>query len=193
MKKLFISQPMREKSDEEILKERELCIITAKKVLNVNEIEVLETFFNDFTEDAKPLQYLARSLDMLAKADIAFFAKGWEEARGCKIEHECAIKYDIPTVDYRKIPQELTIFELTNCFYTASVYSMKYVVIGVKIPNCPKPEIIIIAKENFDTKLNYYKNAYNEDLTLKTCDDIKIIGFSYGNNFKDLEDNIIKQ
>ena len=94
MKKLFISQPMRGKTDEEILKEREIAIEKVKNVLG-EDVEVLETFFDDFSVDAKPLEYLARSIQFLAKADAAYFVDGWENARGCKIEHECALEYGI--------------------------------------------------------------------------------------------------
>lgn len=98
MKKLFISQPMRGKSDEEILKEREIAIKTARETVG-EEVEVLETFFDDFGPDAKPLDYLARSIEFLAKADVAYFAPGWETARGCKIEHECAVEYGIDRIE----------------------------------------------------------------------------------------------
>ena len=94
MKKLFISQPMRGKSDEEIIKERELAIARVKETIG-EDVEVLETFFDDFKADAKPLEYLAKSIEFLAQADIAYFAKGWDKARGCKIEHECAVEYGI--------------------------------------------------------------------------------------------------
>lgn len=35
----------------------------------------------------------------LAGADIAYFAKGWQDARGCKIENTCAIEYGIPVIE----------------------------------------------------------------------------------------------
>lgn len=98
MKKLFISQPMRGKSDKEILKEREIAIKTARETVG-EEVEVLETFFEDFGPDAKPLDYLARSIEFLAKADVAYFTHGWETARGCKIEHECAVEYGIDRIE----------------------------------------------------------------------------------------------
>ncbi|MBE6061860.1 MAG: DUF4406 domain-containing protein [Clostridium sulfidigenes] len=97
-KKLFISQPMRGKTDEEILHERKKAISEAREITG-EDIEVLDTFFTDFSEDAKPLQYLARSIEFLAKADIAYFAPGWETARGCKIEHECAVEYGIDRIE----------------------------------------------------------------------------------------------
>lgn len=97
MKRLFISQPMNGKSDEEILTERKIAIEKAKEVVG-EEVEVIDTFYTDFPPDAKPLEYLARSIKDLAQADIAYFVNGWEEKRGCKIEYECATQYGIKTI-----------------------------------------------------------------------------------------------
>ena len=102
MKKLFISQPMRGKSDEEILKEREKAIKSAEKQMD-EPVEVIDSFFQSAPADARPLWYLGESLKLLATADVAYFAKGWEKARGCKIEHTCAVEYGILTIeDYTK-------------------------------------------------------------------------------------------
>lgn len=102
MKKLFISQPMRGKSDEEILAEREKAIKCAEIHLN-EPVEVIDSFFQEVPVDAKPLWYLGESLKLLSEADVAYFAHGWEEARGCKIENTCAIEYGITVIeDYKK-------------------------------------------------------------------------------------------
>lgn len=54
--------------------------------------------------DAKPLWYLAKSLELLSAADVAYFVKGWEKARGCKIENTCAIEYGIDVIeDYKEV------------------------------------------------------------------------------------------
>lgn len=97
MKKLFISQPMNGKTTDEILSVREKAIASAKRELG-EEVEVIDSFFKDAPVDAKPLWYLAKSLELLSTADVAFFAKGWEEARGCRIENTCAIEYGIELV-----------------------------------------------------------------------------------------------
>ena len=92
MKKLFISQPMRGKTEEEILAVRE----QAKREIEASWMEkviVIDSFIRNAPVDAKPLWYLGKSLELLSTADIAYFAKGWEEARGCRIEHECAQEY----------------------------------------------------------------------------------------------------
>lgn len=97
MKKLFISQPMKGKSDDEILAERSNAIQAAKDSVN-DEIEVIDSFFQGAPADAAPLWYLGESLKLLSTADVAYFAPGWEKARGCKIEHTCAVEYGIAVI-----------------------------------------------------------------------------------------------
>jgi hypothetical protein len=99
MKKLFISQPMGGKTDEEILEERERAIEAAKELLG-EPVEVIDSFFQSAPVGAKPLWFLGKSLELLSGADIAYFAKDWQKARGCKIEHECAVEYGIPRIDH---------------------------------------------------------------------------------------------
>ena len=101
--KLFISQPMKDKSAEEILEERERIIIHCKEMYG-DDLEVIKSYFEQEPESKNPALYnLGKSLILLADADVAYFAKGWENARGCKIENICAIEYGIEVVeDYRK-------------------------------------------------------------------------------------------
>nr|DAO80397.1 MAG TPA: protein of unknown function (DUF4406) [Caudoviricetes sp.] len=98
MKRLFISQPMRGKTDTEILKERVFAIAKAQ-ALTSEEIEVIGSFYNDFNPNAKPLEYLARSIEDLATADIAIFIGDWKNYRGCRIEHLCAVEYGIDRIE----------------------------------------------------------------------------------------------
>ena len=44
-------------------------------------------------------KHVGKSLELLSSADIAYFAKGWEEARGCKIENTCAVEYGITVIE----------------------------------------------------------------------------------------------
>lgn len=97
MKRLFISQPMKDKTDEEILAAREQAIQSAKEKLG-EDVEVIDSFFQNAPADARPLWFLGKSLELLSTADIAYFAEGWEEARGCVIEHDCCIRYGIDTI-----------------------------------------------------------------------------------------------
>lgn len=102
--KLFISQPMNGKTKEEILAVRERAIESAKKSFGEN-VEVIESYFEDYNpkNGCVPLKYLSKSIELLADADVAYFAKGWEDARGCRIENACAIAYGINVIeDYRE-------------------------------------------------------------------------------------------
>lgn len=98
MKKLFISQPMRGKTDEEILAERKKAIESAERNLG-EPVEVIDSFFQNAPADARPLWFLGKSLELLSTADIAYFAKGWEDARGYRIENQCAIEYGIEVIE----------------------------------------------------------------------------------------------
>lgn len=99
MKKLFISQPMKGKTDEEILTERRKAVRSAERQLG-EPIEVIDSFFQSAPVGAKPLWFIGKSLEFLSDADIAYFAKDWQKARGCKIEHERAVEYGIPRIDH---------------------------------------------------------------------------------------------
>ncbi len=97
MKKLFISQPMRGKTDEEIKEERAKAIEKASELVG-EPVEVIDSFFEKAPAGAKPLWFLGKSLELLADADVAYFAPGWKDARGCIIEHDCAISYGIKSI-----------------------------------------------------------------------------------------------
>lgn len=97
MKKLFISQPMRGKSDGDIMAERKKAIESAEKVIG-ESVGVIDSFFQEAPVDAKPLWFLGKSLELLAGADIAYFAEGWQDARGCRIEHDAAVAYGLDII-----------------------------------------------------------------------------------------------
>ncbi|MDR1020840.1 MAG: hypothetical protein LBL73_08780 [Synergistaceae bacterium] len=92
MKKVFVSQPMRGKTDEEILAERKRLETMVKDAFG-DDAEILDSFFKDF--DGNALQFLGKSIGVLAEADGAVFGAGWENARGCRIEHACCEEYGI--------------------------------------------------------------------------------------------------
>ena len=97
MKKLFISQPMRGKTDEEILAVRNKAIALAKEKLG-DDIEAIDSFFQGAPHDAKPLWFLGKSFELLSTADIAYFAEGWRDFRGCRMENKAAIEYGITII-----------------------------------------------------------------------------------------------
>ena len=91
--KIFISQPMNEKTKEQIRAERDEVIVKLSQRYNGN-IEILDTIF-DLDENTHPLVYLGKSIEILAQADLAYFMKNWNESRDCVVEHLCAVRYGI--------------------------------------------------------------------------------------------------
>lgn len=93
--KVFISQPMRDKTDGEILEERNKIkelLIQKYKNYKINHLEFLDSFFLnlEIPDDVKTekIYYLAKAIEMLSKADILFLAKGWSDYNGCNFEQE---------------------------------------------------------------------------------------------------------
>ena len=99
MKRIFISQPMKDKTDEQILKERERAFSAVKEKFNGEDVEVIDSFFQSAPHDAKPLWFLGKSLELLSTADVAYFIGEWKNYRGCKIENTCAKEYGIETLE----------------------------------------------------------------------------------------------
>lgn len=93
---VFISQPMRGKTEEEILREREKGKQLAKSIYG--DVEIIDSYISiNPTARNQALWMLGDSLMMLATADAALFLDGWQDARGCKIEHTCCLEYGIDT------------------------------------------------------------------------------------------------
>lgn len=93
MKKIFISHPMLGLSRNEIIEERKRI---ERKLRNKIEepFEIIDSFFEDTSSDISPLWYLGKAIEKMSYADIIYFARGWEYARGCVIEHMCAEEYN---------------------------------------------------------------------------------------------------
>ena len=106
MKKLFISQPMRGLTDKEIIIARQRIWDAAIRETG-EQYQVIPSFVEgrDFDEKNKPIRYLAESIKMLADADAAVFGWRWQEARGCRIEHQICEDYSIPIIEL-PFPQE---------------------------------------------------------------------------------------
>lgn len=104
MKKAMLSQPMAGKTDEEIVATREKAVAALKE----KGYEVVNTLFTDewySRENMKkrgvvqiPLCLLAKSIEKMSLCHAAYFCKGWENARGCKLEHAVAEAYGLEII-----------------------------------------------------------------------------------------------
>jgi len=104
MTKAMISQPMAGKTEKEIVETRENAITFLKE----RGYDIVNTLFTDdwYSDKAMqergvvqiPLCFLAKSLENMSKCHVAYFCKGWQTARGCRIEHEAAKAYGIAII-----------------------------------------------------------------------------------------------
>lgn len=103
IRKIFISQLMHGRTEEEILNERKFLIQFAEDILNVDDykIQIIDSYFGSDTNkvyEDNPLWYLGESLKLLSQADGVIFGPGWSTGRGCLIEKQCCELYGIPIV-----------------------------------------------------------------------------------------------
>ena len=104
MKKAMLSQHMAGKTEDEIVATRDRAI----KVLEDRGYEVVNTLFTDewYSKENMeergvvqiPLCFLAKSLENMSLCHAAYFCKGWEKTRGCKIEHDAAVAYGLEVI-----------------------------------------------------------------------------------------------
>ena len=97
--KAMLSQPIAGKTEQEIRETREKAIAA----LEEKGYQVINTLFTDeWCSDENmrkrgveqiPLCFLAKLLENMSLCHAAYFCKGWENARGCRIEHEAAEAY----------------------------------------------------------------------------------------------------
>lgn len=90
-----------DRADEEIAEARD----KAHAKLREMGYEFVNTLFTDewYSDEAMeergvvqvPLCYLAKSLENMSLCHAAYFCKGWENARGCRIEHDAAVAYGL--------------------------------------------------------------------------------------------------
>ena len=100
-KKAMISQPMAGLTDEQIVATRNRAI----QYLESQGFEVVNTLFTDewYSKEKMaergvvqiPLCFLAKSLENMSLCHAAYFCDGWENARGCRIEHAAALAYGV--------------------------------------------------------------------------------------------------
>lgn len=102
--KAMLSQPMGGKTEAEITAARQRAV----QALEAQGYQVVNTLFTDEwyrRENMEergvvqiPLCFLAKSLESMSLCHAAYFCKGWEQARGCRIEHEAAVAYGLTVI-----------------------------------------------------------------------------------------------
>lgn len=105
MKRVFISVPMTGRQNDAILSDIDNVIKKIRTVELYGQGEEVEFVHNlnpdefqshELKETRKPgLWYLGQAIQQLSRCDACIFTFGWENSKGCCIEHEVCLKYGI--------------------------------------------------------------------------------------------------
>lgn len=79
---------------------------------------------------------------------------------------------------------------LKRCFENAKRSGCKYVAVVVKKKEFKKKEIFITQSDDFDIKLSFYNEYFDDNLVLIGNDDIRIFAFTYANTFTEIEKDL---
>jgi len=88
---VFISQPMNGLSDDEIRAVREQALKELEA--EYGSVYDVDPFQPDRMGD--PVYLLGGSIRRMSYADAVYFCDGWQDARGCRIEHDAAEAYEL--------------------------------------------------------------------------------------------------
>lgn len=102
-RKLFVSCPMKGRSEEVVYREFDRLCRVAEAYFD-ETFDIIESFFEEeppegITGDKAAVWYLGKSISKISEADVAIFAEGWYDARGCRVEHDVCRSYGIPVIE----------------------------------------------------------------------------------------------
>ena len=100
--KVFISQPMNGRTEDEVLAERkDIC-----DKFHISDDELIDSYEKDYSlfKDCNNINvgYLGDSIRLLGYADLVIFAPYWNRANGCKIEHSVCEAYGINYIEIKE-------------------------------------------------------------------------------------------
>lgn len=118
MTRVFISQPMKDLSEEEILENRKKITDLIMTKYN-GDVEIVDSYIEEKPpEGSNPgVWYLGKSIELLATADAIALAPGWSDARGCKIEYKVATEYELTVLTISRVYDSITSTKYINLHY----------------------------------------------------------------------------
>lgn len=111
--KVFISQPMKGRTSWIIEKERAELKENFKKMFPDDNVEFIDSYRKE-NKNLPPVKALAKSIELLADANVVFAHNEYWGNRRTKAEVTCAIDYDIPVIFYNETNASVTESVATN-------------------------------------------------------------------------------
>lgn len=98
--KIMLSRPMKGKTREEIEKEeKEMANLLFDKY--EDNCEIISSIVENHEEKSE-LECFSESIFFMSMADVLAMGFGWENSRGCRLEHDIAKAYDVPVIYLEK-------------------------------------------------------------------------------------------
>ena len=106
--KVFISQAMHGKTEEEVMERRKEIIKDLQERYKNRKLEVIDNYTHpDAPEDAGRLWHLGRSIQQMEDADLIVFDRDWYKSNGCQAEYEICKIYNLKMVFEYERPEEI--------------------------------------------------------------------------------------
>ena len=106
--KIFYSQPMHDKTEDEIKDKIDrldnyiygILMYSGFKQEDIERIEIIDNLHHEGLDaDAGRLMHLGASIQLMEDADLIIFDKDWDKAKGCKVEMAIAETYALHKLD----------------------------------------------------------------------------------------------
>ena len=113
--KVFISQPMKGRTDKEILDERDAVIEYLKQ--KYSDISIIDSFLDIEPPEVKTISvfYLGKSIQLLSDADLCVVVGDVSDNNGCQIEMEVCKRYGIELIQLSLTPNpDKDLFSLSS-------------------------------------------------------------------------------
>ena len=113
---VFISQPMKNLSDEEITSVRKQLQKDFSNQFTTEPIVYIDSFFplskqEDIKDKSNIALYMfSKSISKMSECDTIVFADGWQYNRGCRLEFDIAKQYGL-NIYTKTIKNDKVIFE----------------------------------------------------------------------------------
>lgn len=97
--KIFISLPMHNRSQEDIQKDIQIARTAITAIFPNQELTILHNNGCIAPASAGRLFYLGSAIQRLDHADAVYFCPGWEDSKGCQVEHFVCELYGIQRIE----------------------------------------------------------------------------------------------
>lgn len=139
-------------------------------------------FVGDFDKSVFPNGFVDYYIEVRDGTIVSDTYKATNEGRRFEVCYDKTL-WETPEI---RVASRLTMENFEQSFEYAN--DSEYLGVAVIIGDAKIPEIILNSKENFASKLEYYKNTYDEKLCMKKAPHIRIVGWVFSYDFKGVED-----